>query len=334
MIALTPDALAAAQLKSTSFDLNGAPPANTDPAALKKAAQQFEALLIQQMLKEMRNSSLDEGGMFSSNQMNGYQQMFDREIAVKMAEGQGFGLASRMIEQIRVQQADQSSDAKSVSGGALPVSADAPVNLPIDRSRFIDTGLGQVRRPSLPVLEATSRTASAEIASANPAGKPGPREAAFQSREDFITTLMPLARRAASQLGVPAEAIVAQAALETGWGQHMITAEDGRPGWNLFGIKAGSSWDGESVSARTLELRDGQLQPERARFRVYESPSEAVQDYVDFLSGSSRYETALAEGRDTGTFAHGLQQAGYATDPDYAEKIQRVAASLPGVTDA
>ncbi|MDT8438397.1 MAG: flagellar assembly peptidoglycan hydrolase FlgJ [Wenzhouxiangellaceae bacterium] len=340
MIALTPDLLPTA-FEARAFGINGAPPPTTDPAELKQAAQQFEALLIQQMLKEVRNTTLDDDdGLFSSSQMDGYQQMFDREIALEMSRAGGFGLADRLLDQLRLQQA-ASPAAPSETGAAVLIAPNDAAALPIDRTHVLpgrplraDPALmtvprrvGESEPVPLPDQAAAPALRTTQAAAAD-------RAPAFESREDFVRTLMPLARVAARRLGVPAEAIVAQAALETGWGRHMLTRADGQPGWNLFGIKAGADWTGEARSAQTLELRDGHLQPERARFRVYDSPRAAVEDYVDFLSGRSRYHQALAVGDDTAAFARGLQQAGYATDPDYAAKLERVAATLPDSGDA
>ncbi len=148
--------------------------------------------------------------------------------------------------------------------------------------------------------------------------------------EAFVAGIWPHAERAAQELDVPTEVIVAQAALETGWGRSVITDEHGRSSFNLFGIKAGASWDGHKVSVSTLEFVDGVPERRREPFRAYGSLAEGFADYVRLLAGNERYQRAVAA-RDVEGFARGLQAGGYATDPDYADKlIGIVRRGLPG----
>ena len=147
----------------------------------------------------------------------------------------------------------------------------------------------------------------------------------WKTSDSFVRDLWPHAENAAQQLGVEPKWLVAQAALETGWGRHLPMHDDGRPSYSLFGIKADTSWAGEQISRATLEYRDGQLQREAAQFRAYDSMASAVQDYTDFLLTQPRYQTLFA---DDGDFAQALQRAGYATDPHYAEKIHAILDSV------
>jgi len=137
----------------------------------------------------------------------------------------------------------------------------------------------------------------------------------------FVDQLMPLARRAAGRLGVAPEVLVAQAALETGWGRYVIRDERGRSSHNLFNIKAGGGWDGPTVRKRTLEYADGVARMERAAFRAYPDFAASFQDYVEFIAGRPRYREALAQAGDPAGYLRALAQAGYATDPRYADKI-------------
>ncbi len=161
--------------------------------------------------------------------------------------------------------------------------------------------------------DTVARTAGADFEPATP--------------EEFVRGIWPHARDAARELGVDPRSIVAQAALETGWGKHMIRGDDGRNGNNLFGIKADPGWSGRRVSVSTQEYEQGVARRQRDWFRAYESVAEGFRDYVDFLKGSTRYQTALAAGTDPVAFAEGLQRAGYATDPAYADKIRSILAS-------
>lgn len=149
-----------------------------------------------------------------------------------------------------------------------------------------------------------------------------------EQRAKFVDEILPHAEAAARELGVDARGIVAQAALETGWGTSQ-PADSNRESHNLFGIKAGSSWRGASVTADTQEYVAGVAGRENARFRAYGSAAESVADYVRVLRDNPRYAGALNTGNDVRAFATALQQGGYATDPQYANKLMAIAAQLP-----
>ncbi|MDH4047929.1 MAG: glucosaminidase domain-containing protein [Gammaproteobacteria bacterium] len=150
------------------------------------------------------------------------------------------------------------------------------------------------------------------------------RKPDWPSHVDFARDLWPHAKRAAGKLNVAPEALLAQAALETGWGKHVMQRGDGVSSFNLFGIKAGTDWPGGSVSRATLEYRDGLPQQEVARFRAYPDIAATFDDYAEFIASHPRYEAVQGKGADVDGFARALQDAGYATDPSYAEKINRV----------
>lgn len=147
-------------------------------------------------------------------------------------------------------------------------------------------------------------------------------------RLDFIRQLEPLVTRAASQLGVSVDAIIAQAALETGWGSHRPVTEAGSSSFNLFGIKQGSAWTGATARARTSEVLGGQAVELPQNFRSYDSPQASVADYVALLQGSARYAQALGTGNNIQAFATSLARGGYATDPDYVNKLVATAGSI------
>ena len=141
---------------------------------------------------------------------------------------------------------------------------------------------------------------------------------------DFIRDIWPHAERAAKKLNVAPEGLVAQAALETGWGKHVMRQADGTPSHNLFGIKANSSWTGPTAVKPTLEYRGGVATHEMAKFRSYPDIGAMFQDYVDVVGGQPRFEDVRNHGDDVAAFANALQKSGYATDPDYASKINGV----------
>jgi peptidoglycan hydrolase FlgJ len=149
-----------------------------------------------------------------------------------------------------------------------------------------------------------------------------------QSKEEFIRELWPCAQEAGRELGIDPKHLLAQAALETGWGQSLPCDTDGSTSFNLFGIKAGTSWDGNSVAVRTLEFEGGVAVQKRERFRAYDSAAESFRDYVALLRDSPRYSAALNTGSDATAFAGALQRGGYATDPAYARKIAAIAQNL------
>ena len=146
----------------------------------------------------------------------------------------------------------------------------------------------------------------------------------FSSPSDFINAMRPYAEQAAAELGVPANVLLAQSALETGWGQKIIRSNDGNSSHNLFGIKADSRWQGESVRVGSLEYRDGTARQEVSAFRVYDSYQESFRDYVDFIKSNERYSPALRQVNSSGEYIKALQEAGYATDPEYADKVMTI----------
>lgn len=174
-------------------------------------------------------------------------------------------------------------------------------------------GLAQ---PSDPATDAAGAIESAARAPIRPADG---------SADTFVDSIQPAAEKAAAELGVPAEVLMAQAALETGWGKHPITTADGGASHNYFGIKADAGWTGARVTRTTTEVRNGVAVKETAAFRAYGSVAEGFEDYVRFIKDNPRYAAALRHGGDGTAYARGLQQAGYATDPAYARKIARIA---------
>ncbi len=142
--------------------------------------------------------------------------------------------------------------------------------------------------------------------------------------QNFVQDVWDEAQQAAKATGIPAKFMIGQAALESGWGKREIRGADGSPSFNVFGIKAGKSWQGPTVDVKTTEYIDGVPHKVVQKFRAYESYAEAFTDYGNLLTKNPRYAKVLAHGDDSARFAQGLQQAGYATDPQYADKIVKV----------
>lgn len=148
-----------------------------------------------------------------------------------------------------------------------------------------------------------------------------PKRALKPEQQAFLQQIGPWAQQAAQQLGVSVRSVMAHAALESGWGQKPLRTQDGGNSWNLFGLKAGKSWQGARLSATTTEFEAGQATTKVESFRQYEDLNASFADYVRLLAHSLRYREALHTGDDVQAFADALAQGGYATDPDYASKL-------------
>ncbi|MBA4361172.1 MAG: flagellar assembly peptidoglycan hydrolase FlgJ, partial [Pseudomonas sp.] len=155
-----------------------------------------------------------------------------------------------------------------------------------------------------------------------------PPKKAFSSADEFVNTMLPMAKEAADRIGVDPRYLVAQAALETGWGKSVMRAQDGSSSHNLFGIKASSSWKGESARAITSEFRNGEMVKETAEFRSYDSYKDSFHDLVTLLQTNNRYQDVLKSADNPEQFVRELQKAGYATDPAYASKISQIAKQM------
>jgi flagellar protein FlgJ len=173
-----------------------------------------------------------------------------------------------------------------------------------------------------PDLQQATPAGSATVSPATTMAWP-PRD-----RDEFVRSIQPAADAVAQRLGVDPAVVIAHAALETGWGQSVPAAADGRPSFNLFGIKAGANWKGAAMQSTTQEFDAGRMQTVDAKFRAYDSPAQCLADYADLLQSSPRYAAALGTGGNMEAFAQALQRGGYATDPDYASKLSIVARDL------
>ncbi len=166
-------------------------------------------------------------------------------------------------------------------------------------------------------------TAPAPLRGSAPASAPAPLPDLSDTQIGFVQQHAQAARDAQQAGGVPASFMLAQAAHETGWGQHPIRHADGRSAHNLFGIKAGAGWKGDVAEVTTTEVIDGQAHKVKAKFRAYASDAESFKDYARLIGDSPRYSRVLAQSGSAQGFAQELQRAGYATDPHYADKLTR-----------
>jgi peptidoglycan hydrolase FlgJ len=268
-----------------------------DPQTLRAVAQQFESLFIGMMLKSMREAKLGDG-LFDSDQGRFYQELFDQQLSVSLAQGRGLGIAELLIRSL----------APPGVPATLPPGA-------YGRSTRRPTAAA----PSVAPGAGSGNSEARSVTDAAPAGD----GALAASPEEFVALLMPSATAAGSALGVDPLALVAQAALESNWGRQVPGAEGGSS-YNLFGIKADAAWTGRRVLKDTVEYAGGVAERRREPFRAYDSLAHGFQDYVALLSSHDRYAGALQHGTDPESFAAALQAAGYATDPAYSTKIAAV----------
>ena len=333
--------------------------AQRDPnGALKDAARQFEAVFMNMLLKSMREAT-PKDGLMDSEQSRFYTSMFDQQLSQTLAK-RGLGLADAMVKQIEqargVTQAPgaaipmkplaQFMPAPASVAAPVPVTAPAPaaaqlpmplptpepvravydvpepeyIHAPVNR-KFVDAAIAEAKSAQGAVQAAQPRSTAA----ASSATQPDSQKVGGPS--DFVRRMWPHAVEASRATGIPAKFILGQAALESGWGQREIRGLDGKPSFNVFGIKAGGGWPGGVARTMTVEYINGVPQQLAQDFRSYNSYADSFRDYAMLLKNSPRYAAVVQNSGDAVTFARGLQRAGYATDPQYANKLAQVIGS-------
>jgi flagellar protein FlgJ len=253
--------------------------------ALKAAAQQFESVFMNMMLKSMRDAT-PQDGMFDNEQTKMFTSMLDQQLAQNMS-AKGVGLADLMVKQLG--------------------------------RNLTQPGAVQGRAG----LDNATQNAAPFVAPSTGIGAPSSTHLSPQ-QQAFLQRMMPAAMQASDKSGIPVQMMLGQAALESGWGQHEIRTSDGSSSFNLFGIKAGSNWNGKVVEVTTTEYRSGTPYKQVERFRAYDSYEQAFNDYAGLLTGNSRYGGVIQQAGNAEGFANAMQQAGYATDPHYAVKLAQV----------
>ena len=297
-------------------------------AALKQIAHQFEAMMVQMMMKSMReaNEAFSDGDITSSSDTKFYQSMFDNQLSLTLSQGRGFGIAEALMRQFRGRfESDGKSSAAGSDAGAA--TSAKTVDHDVTTLRRVQTlvdsavqGGADSPRITAAIQDALHTLFGGEHESAD--GAAGATANAFDgSPSNFIESLRPLAQRVAASLGVDSDVVLSQAALETGWGQKILQCADGSSSFNFFNIKADDSWNGPVVKVPTLEYQDGVAVREWAKFRAYGSPEESFADYARLVSENPRYRQAVRCADDPRAYIKALAAAGYATDPNYAGKV-------------
>ena len=312
-------------------------------AALETAAKQFEAIFMQMLMKSMRKAQevLESDSPFNSESTKKYRDMHDQQMSLELSNNGSLGLSDLIVRQLggdtesftpqslllsdtrfskdKGLQSEEVNKGKSIiQEGILISTEDRQTNDSGHNSSNNRNALFEMpqRAPSS-INRASSINEKASIYETLALQEP-----TFKEPKDFVTALTKDAKRVEAKLNIPFEVVIAQAALETGWGQKVIKTESGQSSNNLFNIKADKRWDGDKTNKETLEFEQGAMVKKREPFRVYETIGDSVNDYINFLSNSERYKTALDKADDVEHFLHNLQGAGYATDPKYAEKIK------------
>ncbi|MBP6710728.1 MAG: flagellar assembly peptidoglycan hydrolase FlgJ [Propionivibrio sp.] len=273
-----------------------------DPqAGLKQAAQQFEGMLLQMMLKSMRDAT-PQDGMMESDQTRFFTSILDQQLAQNLSTQGDLGFAAQIEQQLGRASALGGSDNASpiealqqsllarqaINSSARFAGGGAERNYGVRGTTAVDQGSGETSRP-----------------------------------DEFVNRVWPHAVDAANAIGVPPQFLIAQSALESAWGKSEIRRADGSPSYNLFGVKAGRSWQGDTVEVQTTEYVNGEPVQMREKFRVYGSYAESFNDYANLIRNNARFSGVV--GQTDGTqFARSLQQSGYATDPMYADKLSRI----------
>ncbi|WP_085316792.1 flagellar assembly peptidoglycan hydrolase FlgJ [Derxia lacustris] len=278
--------------------------ASKDPnKALRGAAQQFESVFMNTLVKSMRDT-VPQGELSGGNEAKTYQGMFDQELVASLGKangGKGVGLADMVVQQLakglHVEEPDSARLQKleAATRGAEDNGADA----------------GTVQKNGRRASFGAVSTATANANATTPA---------TGGAQGFVRQMWNEAREAESRTGVPAQYMIGQAALETGWGKKQIVGRDGTPSHNLFGIKATPDWKGKTVDAVTTEYVNGKAVQRTEKFRAYDSYADSFADYAQIVGNKPRYAAALQQNSARG-FATALQSAGYATDPAYADKL-------------
>ena len=295
-----------------------------DPKAAREAAKQLESLFMREMIKSMRDATM-KSGLLDNSGTSLANDMYDQQLSVAMS-GMPRGLSDAITAQISRSIGKDSLAAADVSGEMASLVGD-------------ENALAQ-RSFSIPsTLSFASQSRGASALSGGNWGKNSSTQAvdayapAPKGRDNFVQSHLPAAQRVAQESGIPASFMVGQAGHETGWGKGEIRNADGSNSFNLFGIKAGKGWTGKVAEITTTEYIDGTARKVKAKFRAYDSYEDSFRDYARLITENPRYAQAeaVAGNGSANAYAKALQQAGYATDPQYANKLTRAIESAVAV---
>ncbi|MGB0936991.1 MAG: flagellar assembly peptidoglycan hydrolase FlgJ [Colwellia sp.] len=312
-------------------------------AALREAAQQFEAIFMQMLLKSMRKAQevLESDSPFNSQTSKSYRDMHDQQLAVELSSNGALGLTDLIVRQL-------SPNSNNFTSKNL-LRSDGNISTPINSEQ-----LARVNQLKASILSRQPTTTEARNSFSEDKNRSNQNPIPFSNQslpekllsqrnklknieqketmplinidspKTFVNSLIDAAKYVEKEIGIPYKVVIAQAALETGWGKKIIQQSSGASSFNLFNIKADPKWQGNKVEKNTLEFEQGTMVHKKEPFRLYDSFNDSIKDYVSFLSSNDRYKKALDNAGNVEHFLQGIQEAGYATDPQYANKILSV----------
>jgi flagellar protein FlgJ len=289
-------------------------------AGMKMAAQQFDAVFTQMMLKSMRDAT-PQDGPFDSHDSATFTSMMDQQLSQQLSQ-KGIGVADAMLKQMMRNQGMQVGGGANGAGGLAGMANALGGGSGGDEGQ---TAALNALAKAYGNAQANGQLAMGKGYSANSALTPPLKGDGTSPKVDaFVDKLAEPAQAASAATGIPARFIIGQAALESGWGKSEIKKADGSTSHNVFGIKASKDWTGKTVSTVTTEYVNGKPQRVVEKFRAYDSYQEAMTDYASLLKGNPRYAQVINSAHDVNGFANGMQRAGYATDPHYAKKLMSI----------
>lgn len=307
-------------------------------SAIKAAAKEFESFFMNMMLKSMRQASevIGDDSMFSSSQEKMFVGMLDEQMSVELSQSGNLGIAELMTRDLlgesKIHKAETFFKNTNPLIGSVNKKA-SQVEQDLGNKSFDNVDMRHVAPQSTimnkpndkekQTVDGVFPTTKVKTINQNINGA-SEKKSLFEDATDFIKSLMPAAIKVAGDIGMDPKLLVAQAALETGWGKYIMHDKSGTPSFNLFGIKGGASWSGNSVKIDSLEVENGTFVKRKDDFRMYGSFEKSFEDYVEFLTSKPRYQGALEFVEDSKKFMQELQESGYATDPNYAKKILRI----------
>ena len=308
---------------SNYFDLQGLDQLRqkaqgNEKEAIREVANQFESMFASMLIKSMRqaNEAFETDSPFNNKNTKFYTDMQDKQLALDISRHGSLGLADALVRQL--------DPASMVAPKPIPQNQMLMPNAEQSKMMQIKPELDPVDLKKPDQMQPSRAVVNAPNTLAVVQQKPASEEKQFTDPKSFIETMMPYAKKVAKKLGISASALVAQSALETGWGKKIINGTDNQSSFNLFNIKANNSWEGDRVSKNSLEVENGIGVKRRSDFRAYNSFEQSFEDYGKFITTNQRYQDALQQGTDAGRYVEELQEAGYATDPKYAEKIKQI----------
>ncbi len=277
-----------------------------DAGTIKQVAEKFEALFVQQLFKNLRAETADSDSIMDNAQSKMYRSMYDQKVSETLAKKGMLGLSSLIEKQLN-------PSSESGSHKIKPEQTFFPLESYWAHQQKKPIKLDSTTSSQPKNVATNLHTTAAPITSQ-------PTQT-IDSKTAFVKAIWPLAEQAGKQLGVDPKVLVAQSVLETGWGQHMMQQPDQPTSNNLFGIKSTRHWQGEKVAVSSLEFIDQIPQKKVSSFKVYQDFSQSFRDYVDLVTNSPRYQPALQQASSAENYIQSLQEGGYATDPNYSEKI-------------